>query len=87
MGKVVPQEKREEILKLIKEEGCTIREASQLGEVSEKTIRGWIKRKTNNAHSSTSELQKIKKENTFLKEILVGMLLEKESAKKNSGSG
>lgn len=87
MGKIVPPERREEILNLIQQEGCTIRQAAELGEVSEKTIRVWIRKKTNSVGKTDSgELTKLKKENVFLKEILVNMLLEKESAKKNRGT-
>jgi transposase len=86
MGKIVSSEKREEILNLIQKEGCTIRQAAELGEVSEKTIRVWIRKKTNGAgKTDVGEIGKLKKENAFLKEILVNMLLEKETAKKNRG--
>lgn len=87
MSTPTPIEKKEEILELIKSSGCTIKQAAELGEVSEKTIRSWIRKKANNAHSSTTEMQRVKKENAFLKEIVVGMLLDKELVKKNNGNG
>jgi hypothetical protein len=51
--------------------------------VAASTIRKWIKKKVDNAHSSSSETQRLRRENQLLKEIVANFILKEVVGEKN----
>lgn len=76
-------ELRAQILSSIKDEGTSIADVAQTYGFAEDTIRKWIRQSADNAHTSSGELQRLRKENQLLKEIIGSLIFERESAKKN----
>ncbi len=83
MSTPIAPETRAKILSSIKDEGASIQEAAKTYNLAEDTIRRWIRGTADNAGSSTSELQRLRRENQALKEIIGSLLLERELSKKN----
>lgn len=83
MASPVPQETKAKILSSIKDDGVPLAEASKAYNVTEETLRKWLRGTVDNGGTSTSEIQRLRRENQQLKEIIGTLLLEKETAKKN----
>jgi len=61
---------RAKILSAIKDEGLSIVDAAKTYGLHEATIRKWLRGTMENSASSSSELQRLRKENQSLKEII-----------------
>jgi len=83
MATPITPELRAQIMSAIKDDGMTIQEAAQTSKVTEDTIRKWLRTSVDNAHTSSSELGRLRRENQVLKEIIGSLILERETAKKN----
>lgn len=83
MASPIPQEVKAKILSSIKDDGVSIAEASTTYNVTEETLRKWLRVTIDNSGTSGSEVQRLRRENQQLKEIIGTLLLEKETAKKN----
>jgi transposase len=78
MSAPIPQEKRQEILNAIKA-GMPVPEASATFQVTIPTIHKWMKQGSKNAHTSSSETQKTKKEVEFLRSVILDLILEQKA--------
>lgn len=87
MATYISPEQRAKILSSIKDEGMSITDAAKTFLVTEKTIRGWLRKQTRNAHTSSTEVQKLKQENQMLKEVIGEMILHQKMKKKSSFLG
>lgn len=76
-------ETRAKIISAVKDEGMSIPEASKTFSVSEYTLRKWLRKQTRNAHTSSSEVQKLKDENRALKELIGDIILRHKLNKKS----
>ena len=83
MAAPIPEEMKAKILSSIKDDGLALSEASHTYNVTEETIRRWLRSTVDNGGTSSSELQRLRRENQTLKEIIGALLLEKETTKKN----
>ncbi len=84
MYRGISKEVKTEILERIKA-GDPVSEISEQYGVSAKTIYTWLK-KTIEEPVSIRDLQKLRKENAALKEIIGSLTIEKEMIKKKVGS-
>ncbi len=86
MAAPISHEVRTKIIASIKD-GMSIVQAAETHGVRAKTISKWMRQGTNNSHTSSSELQKAKKEIEFLRSVIVDLYLEQKAAnRKGSGS-
>lgn len=83
MSTTIAPETRAKILSAIKDEGTSIQDVAKTYNLNEDTIRRWIRGTADNAASSITELQRLRRENQALKEIIGSLLLERELSKKN----
>ncbi len=83
MGKHIPQTTKELVITSIKENGLTVVEAAAKFSVSTKAIYRWLNDQTDNGHTSILEMNKIRRENQQLKEIIGMLMLDQEKTKKN----
>lgn len=83
MSQYVSPEQKAKIVSSIKDEGMSITEASKIYLVSESTLRKWLRRQTKNAHTSSTEVQKLKEENRALKELIGDMVLNHKLKRKS----
>lgn len=67
--KVIPREVKEQILKRVKEDGVTIKQAADEHGISTKTIHNWL-RSTTLPSGNLLELNRLKRENKELLEII-----------------
>lgn len=67
----------------IKQDGLTVIEAADKFKVSTKTIYRWLSDLADNGHTSILEMNKLKRENQQLKEIIGMLMLDQEKSKKN----
>lgn len=79
----ITDELRAKVISAVKDDGLSIAEAAKTYNFSEWTIRKWLRGGADNAHTSSSELQRLRRENQALKEIIGNVLLERELSKKN----
>jgi transposase-like protein len=82
-GVITPQEKREEIIAKIRDEGMTVTEAARQYNIGPKAIYGWMRDGV--ANSSTSlilENNRLKKENEQLYNLLGRATVELKKTKK-----
>jgi len=83
MSNPITPELRAKILSAIKDDGLSIIEVAKNYNFAEDTIKKWLRGSANNGYSSSYELQRLRKENQVLKEVIGTLLLEKEMQKKN----
>lgn len=83
MAQYISPEQRAKIITAIKDEGLSILDAAKTYSVSEKTIRKWLRTKTRNAHTSSTEVEKLKRENQALKELIGDIVLRHKLNKKS----
>ena len=67
----------------IKQDGLTVREAADKFKVSTKAIYHWLAEMVDNGHTSILEMNKLRRENQQLKEIIGMLMLDQEKTKKN----
>lgn len=79
--KVIPKEIKEQILKRIKEEGITVASAAADAGISTKTIYNWMRSSTIVDHS-VLEINRLKRENKDLAELVGHLTLNLERTKK-----
>lgn len=79
--KVIPKETREQILHRIKDEGITAATAAADAGISTKTIYNWMRSSTIVDHS-TLEVNRLKRENKELAELIGHLTLNLERTKK-----
>jgi len=82
MFKVVSSEVKEEILEKIRS-GVPVSKISEQYGISGKTVYNWL-RKTVDEPVNLRELQRLRKENAALKEIIGELTIEKEMIKKKT---
>mgnify|MGYP001607799065 CR=1 FL=1 len=87
MGTYISPEQRAKILSAIKDEGMPIIDAAKTFLVTEKTIRNWMRKQSRNSHTSSTEVQRLKQENSLLKEVIGEMILHQKMKKKASFLG
>jgi transposase len=78
MAQHVSAEQRAKILSSIKDEGMSISDAAKQFLITEDTIKKWMRKQSKNGHTSSTEVQRLKQENQFLKIIIGDMILEKK---------
>ncbi len=61
----------------------SIADAAKTYNFTEETIRKWLRGTIDNAHTSSSELARLRREVQLLKEVIGSLMLEREAAKKN----
>ena len=76
-------ELRAKIISSIKDDGMSIEEAAKTYNFHESTLRKWLRSTVDNAHTSSGELARLRRENSVLKEIIGSFVLEREATKKN----
>ena len=67
----------------VKDDGMSIPDAAKTFLISEKTVRKWLRGQTKNAHTSSTEVTRLRQENQDLKAIIGEMVLHQ---KKKRGS-
>ena len=82
-GKFYPKELKEEIINKIKSEGITAVEAAKRYGIDVNNIYRWVSSGIAGAKGSLFEVNRLKRENRELKQIIGQMLFEKERGKKN----
>ena len=85
MGKVnvISADVKRQILERIKEGGVSISQIAEEHGISNRTIYGWLSKGATSV-PSWLELNKLKRENTALKELLGRVMLEIELSKKKN---
>ena len=78
---VIPKETKEQVLCRIKDEGITVSTAAADAGISTKTIYNWMRSSTIVDHS-TLEINKLKRENKELAELIGYLTLNLERTKK-----
>jgi transposase-like protein len=78
---VIPKETKEQILHRIKDEGISVSQAAADHGISTKTIYNWMRGSTIVNHS-TLEINKLKRENKELAELIGHLTLNLERTKK-----
>ena len=77
----IPKEIKEQILKRIKEEGVTVKQAADDAGISTKTIYNWM-RSNSVKDTSILEISRLKRENKELLEIIGELTHEVKKSKK-----
>ena len=83
MGKYIDQTTKDLVVASIKQEGLTVVEAATKFQVSTKAIYRWLELSSDNGHTSILEMNKIRRENQQLKEIIGLLMLDQQKTKKN----
>jgi len=87
MAQYISPEQRAKIISAVKDEGMSITDAAKTFLVVEQTIRRWLRKQTKNAHTSSTEMQRVKQENLLLKEIIGEMVLHQKTKRKSAFPG
>jgi len=82
-GKFYPKELKEEIINKIKSEGITAVEAAKRYGIDVNNIYRWVSSGIAGAKGSLFEVNRLKRENRELKQIIGQMLFESQRGKKN----
>lgn len=80
---IISADVKRQILDRVKEGGASISQIAQEHGISNRTIYGWLSKGATSV-PSWLELNKLKKENTALKELLGQVMLEIELSKKKN---
>jgi putative transposase len=80
---VIQKDIRDQILERIKQGGSSVAEISRQHGVSSKTVYGWLHKRVDGVDRNILEINRLKKENKELKELLGQLLLQIERGKKN----
>lgn len=84
MSPYISPEQRAKIISSIKEEGVSILDASKTHRVAEKTVRKWLRQQTRNAHTSSTEVQRLRQEVQELRAIIGKIVWQQETKKSKS---
>jgi len=78
-------EQRAKIIASIKDDGMSIADVSKTYEVSENTLKKWVRETYGMAqvHAGNNELHRLRRDIAILKEILANLLIERELARKS----
>lgn len=87
MAQYISPEQRAKILSAIKDEGMSITDAAKTFLVAEQTLRRWLRKQTKNAHTSSTEVQRLRQEIQTLKEIIGEMVLHQKMKRKSAFPG
>ena len=79
----ITPELRAQILSSIKDEGTSIADAAKHHASLKTRSRDGFSRRVDNAHTSMGELQRLRRENQVLKEIIDSLVLEREAGNNN----
>lgn len=82
-GKYYPKELKEEIINKIKAEGITAVEAAKRYGIDVNNIYRWVSQGVAGARGSLFEINRLKRENRELKQIIGNLMFEHERGKKN----
>lgn len=82
-GKFYSKELKEEILNKIKVEGITAVEAAKRYGIDVNNIYRWVSSGIGGVRSNLFEINRLKRENKELKQIIGSLVFEKERGKKN----
>ena len=83
MSKPIPKELKEEIITKIKTEGISGAEAARRYGVNVKNIYRWLADGVSGTSSQVLELNRLRRENQQLKQLIGQLLFEKERGKKD----
>lgn len=88
MAKRISAEIRDEVLKRIKDEGKSVLQLSKEYGISESAIYSWLDRSTKDAGGGSQlEINRLKRENQDLRELIGQLVYEKEKQKKQKQQG
>lgn len=87
MAQAVSPEQRAKILSSIKDEGMAIVDAAKTYSVTASTIRKWLRQQSRNAHTSSTEVQRLKQEIQELQSIIGKMVWQQETKRKGPRIG
>lgn len=82
-GKFYPKELKEEIINKIKTEGITAVEAAKRYGIDVNNIYRWVSSGISGARGNLFEVNRLKRENQELKQIIGELLFEQQRGKKN----
>lgn len=82
-GKYYPKELKEEVIGKIKTEGITAVEAGKRYGIDVNNIYRWVSAGINGARGNVWEINRLKRENRGLKQIIGEMMFEKTRGKKD----
>lgn len=80
-------EQRAKVISSVKDEGMSIVDAAKTFSVHETTIRKWLRRQPRNAHTSSTEVQKLRQEVHELRSIIGKMVWQQETKRKGPHAG
>lgn len=83
MGKYIDQTTKDLVVASIKQDGLTVVEAAVKFQVSTKAIYRWLALSSDNGHTSILEMNKLRRENQQLKELIGLLMLDQQKTKKN----
>lgn len=82
MYKAIPKEIREQILKRIKEDGVTVPKAAADAGIAPQTVYAWLSNESKATNCDLIALNKLKRENEGLYEIIGKLTVAVEKSKK-----
>lgn len=82
-GKYYSKEFKEEVVNKLKTEGITATEAASRYGLNSKNVYRWLSQGVGGAGSGQLELNRLKRENEQLKQLIGALCFEKERGKKN----
>lgn len=87
MAQPVSPEQRAKIISAVKDEGMAIVDAAKTYSVTASTIRKWLRKQSHNAHTSSTEVQRLKQEVQELQAIIGKMVWQQETKRKGPRLG
>lgn len=82
-GKPIPKDIKEEIISLIKTEGISAAEAARRYGINVRNIYRWFSQGLGGARSEVFQINRLRRENQQLKQIIGKLMLEAERGKKD----
>jgi transposase-like protein len=86
MATYISPEQRAKILSAVKDEGMSIVDAAKTFSVTEKTIQKWMRQQSRNAHTSSTEVQRLREQVDELMAIIGKMVYQQETKRKSTHS-
>lgn len=87
MAQFITSEQRAKVIASIKDDGVSIIDAAKTYGVAEKTIRKWLRQQGRNAHTSSTEVQRLRQQVIELQAIIGKMIWQQETKKKSPHLG
>jgi len=84
MSQYISPEQRAKVIASVKEDGMSIMHAAKTHSISEKTVRKWLRQQTRNAHTSSTEVQRLRQEVQDLRAIIGKVVYHQETKKKST---